>query len=451
MSAAAGSARRGLTVWSLLATAALAAGAVIALDRVVDLRGDSQAVALDPAELRPGFGPRNHAEALARADQGVATMRSRLERHPGDWLHMEGVARALVARYRLTGSYADLDEADKLLDRAIAVPPWPAGPALSRAAVALTLHKLDAAEAGLKRFDAFVVPAAAEEQLEARSIRCEIAFQRGQLDAARELCGGGDSLGLRLRQANMAAKSGDTAEAARIVEALLRQPRQSPSTLAVLAMQRASIALARGDWPAAGRWSRFAEKVFPGYWLSEAFVAQQYALEGNIAEARRRFADIARRTGNPDVLDALAALAEAEGDHAEARAWVARAGRVWDERKNLLPLATATHYAEYALAYGEPTRALALTREDYERRPFSTPTANYARALIHNGQPEAALAVLRKAFAQGWNTAPMRLEESLALRALGRQADAEKALRDARALNPRITERGQDFVFFDQD
>lgn len=452
MTAQAAAARRGLSVWSLLATAALAVGAVIAVDRLVDLRGgQAEVVPLEPATLRPGFGPRTYDEALARAEQGVASMRYRLDRHPGDWLHMEGVARALVSRYRLTGSYEDLDAADKLLDRAIAVPPWPAGPALSRATVALTLHKLDGAEAGLRRFDASVVPAAAEEQLEARSVRCEIAFQRGNIDEAAKLCGGGNTLGLRLRQANIAAKRGDTAEAARIVEALLRKPRQSPSTLSVLALQRASIALARGEWTASGRWARAADRFFPGYWLAEAFVAQQYALEGKPDEARRRFVAIIARTQNPDAMDALAKLDEVAGRHDEARQLSARAGEIWEQRVKLLPLAAATHHAEYVLAYGDPIRALDLARADYQRRPFSTPTANYARALTYNGQPEAAQAVLTKAFAQGWDTAAMRREQARALKELGRQGDAEKAMMAARALNPRIVHPNQQFVFFDQD
>jgi hypothetical protein len=452
MNAGTAPARRRLPAWSLLVAAALASGSVIVLDRLFDSPAvESEAVPLDPAELRPGFGAKTHREAVNRADQGVIAMRYRLDKHPGDWLHMEGVARALVARYRLTGSYADLAEADRLLDQAISLAPWPAGPALSRASVALTLHKLQAAEAGLARFDAFVVPAAAEEQNEARSIRCEIAFQRGHIRTAAELCGKDQKLGMRLRQANIAAKRGDTADAARIVESLLRKPGMSPSTLAMLALQRASIALARGDWVASGRWSRAADRIFPGYWLSEAFVAQQYALEGKRDEAYRRFAGIARRTRNPDVMDALAKLAEVQGRPDVASAWAAQAGVVWDERMRLLPLATATHYAEYVLAHGDSQAALDLARAEYLRRPFSTPIANYARALLHNGQPAGALDVLRSGFARGWQTAAMRLEESQALRALGRGNEADRALRTARALNPHIADPRQQLVFFDQD
>ena len=55
---------------------------------------------LDPASIQPGFGPRTSAEALAEAERGVAGMRERLARHPGDWLPMEGLARALMTRQR---------------------------------------------------------------------------------------------------------------------------------------------------------------------------------------------------------------------------------------------------------------------------------------------------------------------------------------------------------------
>ena len=188
MTAAAAAARTDVRAWYWLGAAALAVSAVIAADYWGD-RSPEPVVAvapLDPADPRPGLGPATFAEALLTADREVAGAQLGVEQHPGEWLRMERAARAYLARFRLTGGAADLAEADRILDRAMQLAPWPAGPALSQAAVAIAAHHLDDAESALDRFDASATPAPATEQAEARSLRCEIAFQRGQLDQHHE-------------------------------------------------------------------------------------------------------------------------------------------------------------------------------------------------------------------------------------------------------------------------
>ena len=451
MSAAAPARRPASRIWPWLLAAALAVAVAIAADYLRDNETGATAAPLDPAELHPGFGPRTYDEAFTRAGQGVDGMRERLGRHPDEWLAMEGLARALVARFRLTASADDLAEADRLLDRALTVAPWPAGPALSRAAVSLAKHDLEGAAAALRRFDASAVPPPIEEQLEAQSIRCEIAFERGRLADTGKICADGDDLGLALRRANIAAKTGHLAAAAGMIETLLRTPRLPPSTLAMLALQRASVALASGDWQGSGRWARAAERVFPGYWLSEAYVGQQFALEGDPTEARRRYAVLAARTGDADVLDALAWLTDADGRPAEARKWAAKAGSAWQLRQKLVPNAYASHYAEHLLLYGNPRDALALAEADYRRRPFATTVAHYAFALWRNDEAEQAIAAVRQAEAQGFLTPDMKLTEALALSSLGRAAEADTALDQARRLNPRVDDPRAQFVAFQQD
>lgn len=447
-------ARRSSRAWSWVAAAALAAVAVIAADA---WRTASETLAplppppLDPGSLRPGYGPATYAEALAAADQAVDGARRALALHPDEWLRMEGLARALFARHRLTASPTDLAESDRLLDRALTTVPWPAGPALTRAQVSLARHDLAGADRALARFDAWAVPGSAAEQADARSIRCEIAFERGDLTQARSLCAASHDVGLELRRANILAKTGDAAGAALVVEAQLRTARLPPQALAAVALQRASVALAQGDWDASGRWARAAGRVFPGYWLSEAHLAQQAALEGDRAGARSRYTALAARTGNPDVLDALARLATAEGRTAEARGWAAKAGIAWDEHARLLPEAYATHHAEHLLLYGDQRRALAMAEADYQRRPYAGTIVHYGYALWRNGAAARALEVVRKGEAQGALTAELKLVEAAALGSLGRAAEAGEALAEARRLNPQIDSERQQFVVFGRD
>ena len=282
-------------------------------------------------------------------------------------------------------------------------------------------------------------------------MRCEIAYQRGSLGDARRLCGGEDDLALILRRANLAAKSGDASAAARLIEGLLRRPGLSRQTLATLSLQRASLALAAGDWRTSGQWVRAAQRTFPDYWLGDAYLAQQYALEGNREEARRRYAVLAERTGDADVLDALARLAAADGRADEAQAWAERAGVAWRERNRVLPLVYAAHYSEHLLLNGNPRAALELAAADYRRRPHPATIIHYAFALWRNGQPRRALEVVREAEDKGFLTADLKLVEAIALGALGRASEAGEAMAEARRLNPRIDSARQQFVAFTQD
>lgn len=406
---------------------------------------------LDPASLHPGWGPKNFAEAMEQSNRAISSAEWRVSRQPGDWLPLESLARARNARYRLTGNYDDLAEADRLVERAMHLAPWPAGPVLSRSSIALGVHKLDTAAKALQQLDASVVPPGDGDRMEALSIRCEITFQRGDIPGATRICASGNGLSISLRLANIAAKSGHLEEAARRIEQLLERPNQTPSTLAALAQQRASVALAAGDWTTSGKWVRLANQVFPGHWLGEAFLAQQLALEGKHSEAIRLYRELAIRTGNPDIMDALSRLLAAEGRTDEAREWIARSTSIWQHRMNLLPEATATHFAEHLLDWGDPMQALTLARGEYRRRPFSTPATNYVRALLHVGQPAAALRVSGETLARGWSTASLWFEHSRALGAMHRPSEAAFALYRARLLNPRIGDPAQAFVSFDQD
>jgi hypothetical protein len=451
MTAAAPAARFDLRAWHWLAAAALAVGAVIAADYWRDggdIAVEPQAP-LDPADLRPSYGQATFGEALAYADREVAGRRELAARNPGDWLPMEALARALAARFRLSADPTDLVEADGVLERALEIAPYPAGPALSRAEVSLLKHDWLEAERALDRLAASAAAAPAAELAAARSMRCEIAIQQGLVDKARELCAG-DGMASALLRANLAAKTGNTAEAIRVVEAELRGSALSPHALAKVALQRASLALGRGDWEDSGKWVRAAERVFPGYWLSEAFVAQQLALEGNRAGAIRRYAALAQRTGNPDVLDALASLAEAEGRGTEAAKWAAEAGAEWDRRMRLTR-GYEIHQAEHELRYGDPRIAMVTAETEYLLGAGAGVVAHYGYIHWRNGEADHALAAVQERLSRGLLTADMKLVEALALGSLGRASEAGEAMTEARRLNPRIDGFRQQFVVFGRD
>lgn len=436
--------------WS--AAALLAVGAIAVADRQGwQAATPAKASALDPAGLVPGYGPASFSAALTAAEVKVSAKRELLAREPRDWLRMEGLARALLQRARLTASAPDLAEANRLLARGIDLAPWPAGPVLSRAGAALAVHDLATAERTLDRFDAAAVPAPASEAAEARGIRCEIAFERGTFAQARSLCGDGGDLSLDLRRANLALAAGDHDRAAALVEAALRQPRQTPLQLANLMLQRTAIALAKGDWPVAERWAGAADRAFPGYWLAQAYVAQSRALAGDSTGAERAYRAIAARTGNPDVYGALAVLAKERGDHQAERAYLERAGEGWATRVALLPATYANHYAEYQALTGDLAGALRTGAGDYARRPFLPVVTDYVFVLGEAHNWGRIVEVVQRAELDGYRSATLKLAQAKALAKLGRANDAARMRAAALQLNSRIEDPRQAFVHFRQD
>ena len=98
---------RALRWGGLLALAAiLVIGGGVALDR---WRASTNS-GLDSASLQPWFGPATFADAVSATEQTIAGRRESLALAPAEWTSGESLALALIARWRLTGDYADLAE-----------------------------------------------------------------------------------------------------------------------------------------------------------------------------------------------------------------------------------------------------------------------------------------------------------------------------------------------------
>ena len=409
---------------------------------------------LDPATLRAGFGPATFATALERAQSNVAGAREGVAQGPGEWLREEMLARALIARFRFAGDYADLAEARRLLDAGIARTPDPAGPVLTRAMLAVLVHRLDQADSALARFARSVAPDDAD-RADAAALTGDVALQRGALDEAErrfaEAAQIAGTPGIGLRAAVLAFQRGDRAGGSRALETVLARPRQQPAVLAALALQRANFAYAEGDWIGAGRWIGAAQRVFPGYWLADAYAAQQFAMAGRSGDAIRAYENVARRTARPEVQDALAHLLRLEGRGADSRAWAAKAAAGWEARARLFPEAVVHHQAEHELAVGSAGRALALAQADATARPQAPNQVLLARALLSAGRARAALAALDRADAQGWVSAGQHMARAEVLAALGDTAGSEAAIARAEGINPRATDSRTRLIWFGHD
>ena len=437
--------------WLALLAAVLAIAVGAGVDNWRDLR---QSASLDPARMRPGFGPASFTESLASTEQRVAAARENVALVPGEWVREEGLAAALLARFRQIGDYRDLGEADAVLTTAMARVPDPTGPVLSRAMFEVLVHRLDRADAALARFARQAVPDD-NDRADAAALAGDIALQRGQSAAASEqyarAARTAPSPGIALRRAVLAAHRGERAQGREALEALLAAPRQPPALLAELALHRANLAFAEGDWDGAADWVAAANRVYPGYWLAETYAAQQFALAGRTAEAIRAYRIIATRSQRPEVMDALAHLLRLEGQGAASRAWAAEAAAGWESRAALFPEAVIHHRAEHELAVGSVARALKLAQADVAARPGPQGIALLARALILSGRPREALRSLDRSRDAGFVSAGALMLRADAHAALGDSATSEAAREQALAINPRAADPAARLIWFGHD
>lgn len=388
-----------------------------------------------------GGGPRSYGDAVARANAELIGARQLAADHRGEWLFAERLANAHIIRARLTGDVAGYAAAQAALDHGFVVADRGAGPHQTQLALAMAMHRLTQAEAMADAIDHYAVRPEIDDLVELRLVRGDIAFYRGDIRGAvaRYRGSGADPAESRLalRLAEVAARTGRPDEALALIDGVERAARlPNAQFLADLALRRGAIELRRGNHAAAARHAARARRLFPGWWLAEAFHAQADALAGRREAAIAGFGAVARTAGSPEAMDALASLYRAAGDAARARAWAGRAAAIWAERHRRFPEAFAGHAAEQELAFGDPAKALALARSDVAARPYGQPRTTLAWALIANNDPRAALATLEPVFASGWISAESRLAESQALLLLGRGEEADRARAAALAIDP---------------
>jgi hypothetical protein len=359
-----------------------------------------------------------------------------------------------MARFRLTGDFVDLAEADSLLRDGLASAPEPGGPVLSAARLGVLVHRLPEAERALTRFSRAAVKVP-EEVSEAAALTGDIALQRGQLVTAAAAYARAEALspsvGGRIRIATVAARRGDVAQAVLVLEQAIARARQQPAVLAELMLQRANLAYATGEWNKAGGWVAAAQRVFPGYWLAEAYAAQQLALSDQRREAAAAYTALARSSGRPEVMDALSHLLRLEGRAAESRAWAARAASAWEEKARLFPQAVLHHLAEHELAVGSAGRARQLAQTDARLRPQAPNLVLLARSELLLGRARDGAKILQQAEAQGWVSASIFAAQAEAAAALGDENAAAAALEQARELNPKTTDPRSRLIWFGHD
>ena len=399
-----------------------------------------------------GFGPSTYSAAIIEADAQVALGRERTQNGSEQWLRQENLARAYLKRSHLDFSYDDLSRAGETLTRATKLAPSPSGPLLTDAVFGLRSHQLERAQASLSAIGQWVVQADPSIMAEAAGLRGDIAFYRGDMIQARAEYQVAARLshdaGVAYRLATLAKSRGDFEAAIGHFANANADPRAStPFANASAAMQIGGVELARGDYRAARSWFETADRLFPGFWLIEAHLAQAKALTGDLEGAIAAMRDVASRAPSAEVLDALAMLLRANGQTRESRTWAERSAVIWKKRIAQLPEAAYGHAVEHELVFGSPLRALNLARKNLAARPYGESRILVAAALLSNGSAKEALQQLDLAEKSGWRSAPLYALRAQAYELSG-QPDLASIARDtAKSLNPRIFEAETSLVW----
>ncbi len=400
--------------------------------------------AMAAATLPPaGFGSGNFSEELGSADRLLALARERVEIAGAQWLPHEGLARAQLERFKLTGDPSELDAATHSIQFARSVAPERSGPLLSSAEIALAGHDLDGAETFLDALEKVTVSPTPAERATATALRGDIAFYRGNMEAAHVAYMRADDItptsGTAIRRALLLRSQGKFDEAiGLIVEAGRRDNLRTPRAMASYALQIGMVESARGNFETAAARFQEADKLFPGNWLTQLYIAEAQGVAGDFAEAIDTQERIASQLGDPQAMDAAASLYLAKGDEASARQLTQRSAAIWRERVDLMPLAYIGHALENELAFGGPAKALSLAKQNLSHRPYGDAHILVAEAYLATDNPQEARDHLLEAELQGWRSAPLYARLSEAEELLGNYDASRQAADKARQINPHI-------------
>lgn len=398
--------------------------------------------------------PQSAREAEERLRKQAASNDGIGALHGNDWLAFQDSAVGWIGLARLTGDPGDFGRAQTALTKAFAIARPGAGPNEAHASLAFALHRLTEASTALDAIDHYPIADPPQVRAEHLAIRGDIAFFRGNTETAMQL----DAQALRLspgpetlcRISQIQWRTGKIDEANASLDACESSlPMRTPQFAAYVLVQRALIALNRGEWQDALVLFAKSEHIFPGDWKTGLRIAMLKAALGDPAGAAGTMEKLARPGTRPEVDDSLANLYRLAGDGPRSNVWAARAKEIWQRRVAQFPEAYWGHARDHELAFGDPAAALRYAIADARNRPYGEPLIGLARAWIANGRADYALALLARVDRTGWKSAEAERVRAEALLLTGKP-DAAQAARDAAlALDPRAYDPARAFIWLD--
>lgn len=384
------------------------------------------------AEENPEPPPRptQVEDALVRLEKQI---RFREERgaETGGWLHYGYLAHAYLARARLTGSLEDYAAARDALEQGFERADEGSGPYLARAAYHLAVNQvtdvpadLDALEnnrAGADAGDASVV-----------ALRGDVAFRTGDLDAAAEAYREEErvdiGIGSALRMAKYYLAIGDREESRQWYDRAISRAVDQTGQRALAMLRRGDVDLRTGRPKEALKWYRKAEKLFTGWYLVDARIAEAHLRLGESEQAIERYTEAWRQAAHGQYAAGIATAYEQAGDAEQAEAWHEKATDAFDRDLGILPSVVRPEAVEY-FCQTDPARAVELARASFEAAPGHAERVRLARAMLLAGEPHPrAFAILEPTLQSDWVDVELFATAAVALR----DSDPERATRLAK-------------------
>ena len=376
----------------------------------------------------------SYAAEAEKLNAGIEHGLTLIGKQPGDTLLPLQVVSLYQERARLTGNYGDYAKAEALL---AGLPGKAAASAcLTQARLHYTLHRIKAASAALD-----ACPANAEA-VEVAALRVDIALYTGRYreaeDAYRALVNGVGTSTSYVRLGLMKKWLGSPGEAAALIEAAeKRYHAGAPVMLAWLKLQRGLIALDRGRLDEALALYRLASNALDGWWLIDEHIAEVLHLTGKTQEARKLYEDIVARTGNPEFMDALAAIERDAGRADAAKKLTQQARAIYEKRLAAFPEAAAGHALDHFLQDAADAKmALTLAQQNFATRSYGESAIALAKAWMLNGKADRAVPLIEAQLTKGWDTAEAYWILAEALTQSGEKQKAEQAKAEALRRNP---------------
>ncbi|MFD7703044.1 tetratricopeptide repeat protein [Streptomyces caelestis] len=422
-----------LTLCAGLLAVAMTAGAVA----VEDGRDGGRAGAT-------GAAPVVAAGALAGGDlgAGIRSLQAHLRSQPRDFGSWATLGTAYVEQARTQGDPSRYPQAERALERSLALAPGNEQALAGRAALAAARHDFTGALAYADR--------ALEQNPYSERALCSRIDALVELGRYEEAAGAAATADRRrpgvpvfTRYAYVRELRGDVRTARQVLRRALDSA-SSPADVAYVATALGQLAWNQGEYEAALTHYARALAADDGHLPALEGRARAQAAGGDRAGAVKTLEQVVVRAPLPGPLVALGELYEergADGDRAKARdqyalvdAWtaLARAGGVDADLDTAL--AAADH--------GDAGEALRAARAEWDRR-HSVHTADALAWALHvNGRDEEALPYARRATATGYRNAAFLYHRGVIEKATGHDRAARGSLTAALELNPGFSPPG---------
>lgn len=384
---------------------------------------------------------KTYAFQLERVDKDIVGLKKITEKNKTGFA-LTRVASKFLERARLSGSYADYEQAENFIERAFEVKSG-YGPWMVRARLNYTLHRMDRVDADLEK--GLLGPAkSADAAAERIAFKANIAFQRGQYSSAKSLyeesLAKSRTLSNTSSMAMYAWKTGDFDGAEALLrEALSLYHAKPTEPVAWLHLNIGLLDLDRGRYDDARAHYDEAASYIKGYWLIDEHIAEILTLQGKTEEAKALYIEIIERTENPEFMDAMAGLLLEEGKDSEAKKYVARARKRYEEQMAMYPEAAYGHALGHFLEFGDdPAFTLDLARKNYALRPNGEAATMLAEACLAAGKENEAVEPIEKVLDSPYRTADLLVAAASIFEKIGQQDRAKTLADEARTINPRI-------------